>query len=75
MGWSGMFSRSMINSLLDRKKEGIVNTPTGDGSWRWQNSGGLAIDPSGTVKWVKVAQDAGDFCDYPKAVESLATKS
>lgn len=67
-----MFSRSMVNSLLERKKEGIVNTPTGGGSWRWQNSGGLAVDAAGTVKWVKIAQDAGDFCDYVAAAKTLS---
>lgn len=71
MGWTGLLSKTMVTSLLDRKKEGIVNTPTGEGSWRWQNSGGLAVDPQGTVKWVKVAKDAGDFCDYPQAAATL----
>lgn len=61
----------MINSLLERKKEGIVNTTTGGGSWRWQNSGGLAVNTSGKVTWVKVAQDAGDVCDYVEAAKSL----
>lgn len=71
MGWTGLFSTKMVSSLLERKKEGIVNTQTGGGSWRWQNSGGLAVDPQGIVLWAKVAEDAGDVCDYPEAAQSL----
>ncbi|CAO1639226.1 unnamed protein product [Sympodiomycopsis kandeliae] len=73
MGWSGLFSLSMVKTLLDLKNnEGIINTPTGKNSWRWQNSGGLVIDPQGIVRWIKIAKDASDYCDYPQAVLSLS---
>lgn len=63
----------MVNELMNLKNnEGIVNTTTGAGSWRWQNSGGFAVDKEGKVKWVKVAKDAGDMCPYDgEAVKSL----
>lgn len=73
LGWGGLFSRSMLKELTDLKNnEGIVNTTTGAGSWRWQNSGGFAVDREGKVRWVKVAKDAGDVCPYDgEAVKSL----
>lgn len=61
----------MVTSLLELKKKGIVNTETGEGSYRWQNSGGIAVAKDGTVKWTKTAIHAGDICDYDEAVKSL----
>lgn len=56
-------------------QEGIKNTRTGEGSNRWLNSGGFAIDTTGTVCWGKVAKDASDVCDYKEALQTLPSES
>lgn len=61
----------MITSLLDLKKVGIVNTATGPGSNRWQNSGGFAVNSKGIITFVKIAVHAGDLVDYEVAAKSL----
>lgn len=72
LSYGGLFSRSMINELLSLKRErGIVNTATGKGSDRWQNSGGIAVDSKGIVRWTKLAKDAGDRCRWGEAFEAL----
>lgn len=64
-------SMPMMTSLLTLKKAGIVNTATGAGSNRWQNSGGFAVNSKGIVTFVKIAEHAGDMVDYEVAVKSL----
>ena len=61
----------MITSLLALKKSGIVNTTTGAGSNRWQNSGGFAVNSKGVITFVKIAEHAGDMVDYEVAAQSL----
>lgn len=65
----------MLTELQSLRKEGIVNTKTGKGSWRWQGSGGLSVNSEGKVLWgVKVSKDAGDVCPYDTDIlASLAT--
>lgn len=68
----GLFSlKAFYNLVTLGVSERVMNTPTGEGSWRWQNSGGFAVDREGRVQWVHVAEHAGDVCDYEKAAESL----
>jgi hypothetical protein len=43
LGWSGLFSSSMITELRSLASQGIKNTSTGKGSNRWQNSGGYEL--------------------------------
>lgn len=61
----------MWTELNALKAKGIINTETGEGSYRWQNSGGLAVDAEGTVRWRHLAENAGDMGDYVAAAQSL----
>lgn len=61
----------MMTALLALKKKGVVNTQTGEGSNRWQNSGGFAVNSANEITFVKVAVHAGDMVDYEAAVRSL----
>lgn len=61
----------MWTELNALKAKGIVNTETVDGSYRWQNSGGFAVDATGVVRWRHLAEHAGDMCDYVEAAKSL----
>ncbi|CAO1623838.1 unnamed protein product [Parajaminaea phylloscopi] len=75
LGWGGLFSMNLLTQLQDLRKEGIVNTKTGGGSWRWSTSGGLAIDQRGIVKWSKEAQSAEQMCPYDtEVVQSLTSE-
>ncbi|KXS22263.1 hypothetical protein M427DRAFT_129985 [Gonapodya prolifera JEL478] len=71
--WSGLFTNEIVKPITNLKNEGIVNTETGSGSWRWQNSGGFVIDQSGIVRWSKIAAHAGDMCDYIEALKALGS--
>ncbi|KAE8268503.1 hypothetical protein A4X09_0g3832 [Tilletia walkeri] len=62
---------ALYNLLVLGYKEGIVNTPTRKGSWRYQNSGGFAVDEQGVVRWSKIAQHPGDMCDYEAAAAKV----
>lgn len=73
--FTGLFSRAMLSELQSLARQGIVNTATRDGSNRWQNSGGFAIKKGGEVRFVKVAEYAGDMVDYRKALESLKERA
>lgn len=66
-----LFSGAMWKELFALKEKGIVNTETVYGSYRWQNSGGLAVSKGGVVKWIKLAVHAGDMCDYDEAIKSV----
>jgi len=54
-----------------KQSDGIDLTPTGKGSWRWQNSGGFAVDKGGKIRWRKVAVNSGDMCDYEEAAKTV----
>lgn len=54
-----------------KASDGIDLTPTGKGSWRWQNSGGFAVDGQGKVRWRKIATDSADMCDYAEAAGTV----
>ncbi|WVR03605.1 hypothetical protein IAU60_000597 [Kwoniella sp. DSM 27419] len=72
LGWGGMINSTVMESLKTLKAEdGIDLRPTGEGSWRWQNSGGFAVDDQGTVRWNKVAKDSSDVCDYAAAARTI----
>ncbi|KAK0526220.1 hypothetical protein OC834_004886 [Tilletia horrida] len=45
-------------------QEGVVNTATQKGAWRFQNSGGFAIDAQGNVQYSKIARHPGDVVPY-----------
>ncbi len=68
-----MVNGSVMSSLKALKEsENIDLRPTGKGSWRWQNSGGFAVDRDGKVQWRKVAQQSSDMCDYAEAAKTIA---
>ncbi|KAL1297360.1 hypothetical protein AAFC00_004901 [Neodothiora populina] len=70
--WTGMVNGNVMGALKSLKEsDGIDLTPTGKGSWRWQNSGGFAVDSQGVVKWRKVAVDSSDMCDYSEAAGTV----
>lgn len=69
--WSGIFSWAMVQALRDLAAKGIRNRETREGSYRWLNSGGFAVTTDGKVRWLKVAQHAGDTCDYDEARKTL----
>ena len=67
-----MISGDVMASLKSLKEsDGIDLTPTGKGSWRWQNSGGFAVDRDGKVQWRKLATNSGDMCDYAEAAKTV----
>lgn len=69
--WSGIFNIQVLSSVFSLASEGIKNTKTGQGSNRWLNSGGFAVDHGGVVRWVKVAKDVSDTCDYLEALQTV----
>jgi len=72
LGWGGMVNADVMKALNEQKtKEGIDMRPTGKGSYRWQNSGGFAVDRDGRVRWRKVAKDSSDVCDYKEAARTI----
>lgn len=67
-----MVNSNVVDSLKSLKeKDGIDLTPTGKGSWRWQNSGGYAVDGQGKIRWSKIAKDSADMCDYDEAAKTI----
>ncbi|CAD6899823.1 unnamed protein product [Tilletia controversa] len=64
---------ALFNLAVLAYKEGIVNTPTRQGSWRYQNSGGFAVDQQGVVRWSKIARHPGDMCDYEEAGKKVVS--
>lgn len=72
LGWGGMVNGRVMNALKTLKEgEGIDLTPTGKGSYRWQNSGGFAVDGEGKIRWRKLAEDSADMCDYEEAAKTV----
>lgn len=72
LGWGSMVNGSVMTSLKALKEnEGIDLTPTGKGSWRWQNSGGFAVDRDGKIRWRKLAKDSADMCNYAEAAGTI----
>lgn len=61
----------MWSALFKLKEAGIVNTETMTGSNRYQNSGGVAVDKNGIVRYVKLAEHAGDMVPYEEAVATI----
>ena len=72
LGWTGMVNGSVMNSLKSLKaSEGIDLRTTGKGSFRWQNSGGFAVDAKGIARWRKIAKESSDMCDYAAAAKTI----
>ncbi|WVW81800.1 hypothetical protein I302_103797 [Kwoniella bestiolae CBS 10118] len=72
LGWMGMINSSVMDNLKQLKeKDNIDLRSTGQGSYRWQNSGGFAIDTHGIVRWRKLAKDSSDICDYCEAAKTI----
>lgn len=72
LGWMSMTNGEVMEGVKSLKeKEGINMRPTGKGSWRWQNSGGFAIDASGKIRWRKLAKHSGDMCNYEEAAKTI----
>ncbi|THX04627.1 hypothetical protein D6D17_05585 [Aureobasidium pullulans] len=62
LGWGGMVNGGVMEALKSLKEsDGIDLRPTGVGSYRWQNSGGFAVDSAGTIRWRKIAKDSSDI--------------
>lgn len=62
-----------IAQRLHRQKvrEGLDLTKSDWTSYRWQNSGGFAVDREGKITWRKLAKDSSDVCDWKEASDSL----
>lgn len=72
LGWGGILNMSGgFSKLSELSAEGIPSPFTLDGSWRWQNSGGFALDKSSIIRWEHIAVDAADMCDYATAASTL----
>lgn len=72
LGWAGMVNGDILGALKTLKEsDGIDMRPTGAGSYRWQNSGGFAIDGEGKIRWRKIAKDCSDVCDYAEAANTI----
>jgi hypothetical protein len=67
-----MVNGDIMGALKSLKEsDGIDMRPTGAGSYRWQNSGGFAIDGQGKIRWLKIAKDSSDVCDYAEAAGTV----
>jgi len=62
---------SLYDLVVLARKEGIVNTTTKKGAWRFQNSGGFAVDGDGQVLWSKIARHPGDVCHYDEVAKEV----
>jgi hypothetical protein len=72
LGWTGMVNGDIMGALKSLKEsDGIDMRPTGAGSYRWQNSGGFAVDGQGKIRWLKIAKDSSDVCDYAEAAGTI----
>ncbi|KAK6003455.1 hypothetical protein QM012_009226 [Aureobasidium pullulans] len=72
LGWTGMVSSDILDALKTLKEsDGIEMRPTGANAYRWQNSGGFAIDTEGKIRWRKIARDSSDVCDYAEAANTI----
>ena len=72
LGWGGMVNADIMRTLHKNKVQEGLDITKGDWSnYRWQNSGGFAVDGQGKVKWRKLAKDSSDVCDYAEAAASL----
>lgn len=69
--WSGLFSTIILGPLKELAGKGIKNRETWAKSNRWQNSAAFAIKIGGEVKWVHVAEHAGDMSDMEAAARTL----
>ena len=72
LGWGGMVNGDIMGALKSLKEsDGIDMRPTGVGAYRWQNSGGFAVDGQGKIRWLKIAKDSSDVCDYAEAAGTI----
>lgn len=69
--WSGLFGTIILGPLKELASKGIKNRETLPKSNRWQNSATFAVKSGGEVKWVHVAEHAGDMSDVRSAAKSL----
>lgn len=66
-----MVNSEVMGAVKALQDEGIGMSPTGKGSWRWQNSGGFAVDGTGRIRWRKLAGSSSDVCDYAEAAGTV----
>ncbi|TKX26722.1 hypothetical protein C1H76_0876 [Elsinoe australis] len=72
LGWGQMVNADIMRRLHENKvKEGLDLTKSDWTSYRWQNSGGFAVDREGRVRWRHLASDSSDVCDFRKAADAL----
>lgn len=70
LGWTSLLDRAGLGKVKELQKENI-GVSTFSGSYRWQNSGGFAVDKAGRVTWEHIASTSSDMCDYDAAVKTL----
>lgn len=68
--WHVLNPWSMSDVFKLAREEQIKNRPTESGS-RWQTAGTFAIDSTGELRYVQVAQQASDNGNLEKALKAL----
>ncbi|KAF2220679.1 hypothetical protein BDZ85DRAFT_187111, partial [Elsinoe ampelina] len=72
LGWTELVNADIMRTLHEGKvKEGLDITKGDWTGWRWQNSGGFAVDAEGKVRWVHLARDSSDVGNWGEAVDVL----
>lgn len=71
LGWTNMLDRSAFSKIKELQETDKIGVATWYGSYRWQNSGGFAVNSQGNITWVHIASTASDMCDYEAAVKTL----
>ena len=70
--WHVLNPWSMSDVFKLAREQQIKNRPTESGT-RWQTAGTFALDATGEVKYVQVAQQASDNGDFRKALKAVGT--
>jgi hypothetical protein len=61
LGWGGMVNGDIMGALKFLKEsDGIDMRPTG-----------FAVDGQGKIRWLKIAKDSSDVCDYAEAAGTI----
>ncbi|PNS21105.1 hypothetical protein CAC42_3443 [Sphaceloma murrayae] len=72
LGWTQMVNADIMRRLHENKvKEGLDITKSDWTSYRWQNSGGFAVDAEGKVRWRHLASDSSDVGNWKEAADTL----
>ncbi|KAF4555224.1 Hypothetical protein D9617_3g022960 [Elsinoe fawcettii] len=72
LGWTELVNADIMRTLHDGKiKEGLDITKGDWTGWRWQNSGGFAVDGEGRIRWRHLAKDSSDVGNWKEAADTL----